>query len=160
MKELAKMLIDAHLSISSVESFTVGHFASRIGMNPGISKVYRGSIVSYQTMIKHKVVGIDQDLIDKYGVVSSQIAREMCLHGQKIFDSDICISFTGNAGPDAMEGKPVGLIYIGIAYLDHVSVFEYRLSGKREDIVEKALQLGIDNLKNEIEKNTSSACIE
>ena len=152
MNELCEFLIANNIQIASVESFTVGTFASRIGMHPGISKVYRGSVVSYQTMIKHRVLGIDQDLIDQYGVVSSQIAREMCTHGQKLFDSDVCISLTGNAGPDAMEGKKVGLIYIGIAYHDEVYTYEYELSGNRKEIVDQAIKLGCANLLKALKK--------
>lgn len=157
LDELCEMLIKENLQIASTESFTVGNFASRIGMHPGISKVYRGSVVSYQTMIKHRVLHIDQQLIDQYGVVSSQIAHAMCVQGKKLFDSDICISFTGNAGPDAMEGKKVGLIYIGIAFKDDVYTYEYELNGSRKEIVDQAIEIGVNNLmkllqqyKNEI----------
>lgn len=146
LDELCEMLIKENLQIASTESFTVGNFAARIGMHPGISAVYRGSVVSYQTMIKHRVLKIDQDLIDTYGVVSSQIARAMCVNGKKLFDSDICISFTGNAGPDAMEGKKVGLIYIGIAFKDDVYTYEYELNGDRKEIVDQAIEIGVNNL--------------
>ena len=47
----------------------------------------------------------------------------MCVNGKQILDSDVCVSFTGNAGPDAMEGKPVGLVYIGILY-QGVNIYE------------------------------------
>ena len=100
MKELAKLLIDKNYSISSVESFTVGRFAAEIGSISGISAVYKGSLVSYQTIIKEKVLNIDPLLIDQHGVVSYAIADAMVKKGQHLFDSDICISFTGNAGPD------------------------------------------------------------
>ena len=40
MEELAKFLIDNNISISSVESFTVGNFAAMLGSIPGISKFY------------------------------------------------------------------------------------------------------------------------
>lgn len=152
MDELCAFLIEHNIQIASTESFTVGHFASQIGMHPGISNVYRGSVVSYQTIIKHQVLGIDQDLIDRYGVVSSQIARAMATHGRQLFDSDVCISFTGNAGPDAMEGKPVGLIYIGIAYHDDVYTYEYHLSGNRGEIVEQAISLGCANMLKVLRK--------
>ena len=46
MDELAKALIQYNISISSVESFTVGNFAAMLGSIPGISKVYRGSLVT------------------------------------------------------------------------------------------------------------------
>lgn len=147
MEELAEILLKNNISISSVESFTVGLFANTIGSVPGISKVYKGSLVSYATEIKRDVLKIDTSIIDTYGVVSSEVARLMAINGQKMFDSELCISFTGNAGPSAMEGKPVGLIFIGIAYKDQVYTFEYRLAGSRQNIKDQALQLGIQHIK-------------
>ena len=70
----------------------------------------------------------------------------MAIQGQKLFDCDLCISFTGNAGPSAMEGKPVGLIYIGIAYQEHIHTFCYHLSGSRDDIQKQAILLGIEKI--------------
>ena len=146
MDELAQILKEKDISISSVESFTVGGFASLIGSISGISQVYRGSLVSYQTRIKRDVLHIDQKIIDNYGVVSNEVAGLMAINGQKMFDSDICISFTGNAGPTAMENKPVGLIYIGIAFFKTISTYCFQLNGSREQIREQAIYLGCNEV--------------
>lgn len=146
MEELAQLLIQRNISISSVESFTVGGFAKTIGSISGISTVYRGTLVSYQTRIKRDVLHIDEKIIDQFGVVSKEVAGLMAIQGQKMFDSDVCISFTGNAGPSAMEGKPVGLIYIGIAYGENIYTFCYRLSGSRDDIQKQAILIGIEKI--------------
>lgn len=146
MEELAQLLIQRNISISSVESFTVGGFAKIIGSISGISAVYRGTLVSYQTRIKRDVLHIDEKIIDQFGVVSKEVAGLMAIQGQKMFDSDVCISFTGNAGPSAMEGKPVGLIYIGIAYGENIYTFCYRLSGSRDDIQKQAILIGIEKI--------------
>lgn len=159
MEKLALELIERNISISSVESFTVGSFANHIGSISGISKVYRGSLVSYQTRIKRDVLHIDQQIIDTYGVVSKEVAGLMAIHGKKMFDSDICISFTGNAGPSSMEGKPVGLIYIGIAYLDVIETFEYQLSGNRDSIKNQAVLIGIEKILNILKKNQNISTI-
>lgn len=146
MDELAQLLMERHISISSVESFTVGGFAQQIGRISGISAVYCGTLVSYQTRIKRDVLHIDEKVIEQFGVVSNEVAGLMAIHGQKMFESDLCISFTGNAGPSAMEGKPVGLIYIGIAYQDNIHTFCYHLSGSRDDIQKQAILIGIEKI--------------
>ncbi len=153
MEKLGQLLIEKNYSLSSTESFTVGRFGGKIGVIPGISAVYKGTLVSYQTIIKHTVLNIDQSLIDTYGVVSRECAKQMCINGQKLFDSDICISFTGNAGPSAMEGKEVGLIYIGIAFFNQVYTYEYHLKGERLEIVNQAIDLGSQNLYQLIKEN-------
>ena len=140
MNELAQLLIQNNISIISVESFTVGNFAAMLGSVPGISKVYKGSLITYQSMTKERLLSIDHQLIEKYGVVSKEIASLMCVNGKAILDSDICVSFTGNAGPEAMEEKPVGEVYIGLNYFGQISVYRLELSGSRYDIVEKAIQ--------------------
>ncbi|MDE6952714.1 MAG: CinA family protein [Erysipelotrichales bacterium] len=146
MNELATLLKERDISIASVESFTVGAFANAIGSISGISQVYRGSLVSYQTRIKRDVLKINQDIIDTYGVVSNEIAGLMAINGKELFSSDLCISFTGNAGPTAMEGKPVGLIYIGIAYMNDIYTYCFELSGSREDIKKQAVMFGVEKI--------------
>lgn len=159
MDELAEILKKNNISISSVESFTVGAFANEIGSISGISQVYRGSLVSYQSRIKRDVLHIEQKVIDTFGVVSCEVAGLMAIHGKEMFSSDICISFTGNAGPTAMEGKPVGLIYIGIAFLDKIQTFCFELSGTREDIKKQAVLLGIEKILDILKKNDFFSCI-
>lgn len=146
MENLAFLLKLKNISISSVESFTVGGFASLIGSISGISAVYKGSLVSYQTCIKRDVLNIDQSIIDKYGVVSKEVAGLMAINGRKMFDSQVCISFTGNAGPSAMENKPVGEIHIGIAYNDYIYTYSYQFEGTREQIKNQAILAGTQKL--------------
>lgn len=152
MDELAKALIQYNISISSVESFTVGYFATMLGSIPGISKVYKGSLVTYQNETKERLLGISHDIIEKYGVVSKEIASLMCVNGKQILNSDICVSFTGNAGPDAMEGKPVGLVYIGILY-QGVNIYELKLKGTRQEIQKQAIDFVIRKLIEKIKVN-------
>lgn len=152
MDELAKILMKYNISISSVESFTVGNFAAMLGNIPGISKVYKGSLVTYQSSTKERLLGISHELIEKYGVVSKEIASLMCINGKQILDSDICVSFTGNAGPEAMEGKPVGLVYVGILY-EGVNIYELKLKGTRQEIAQQAINFAIRKLIEKIKVN-------
>ncbi len=152
MNELAELLIEKGITISSVESFTVGNFATMLGSIPGISKVYKGSLITYQSETKERLLSIDHALIEKYGVVSKEIATLMCVNGKSILDTDLCVSFTGNAGPDAMEGKPVGEVYIGIAYQD-VVVYKLNLTGSRQEIASKAVEFAEKKIIEKINEN-------
>ena len=150
MNELAELLIEKGITISSVESFTVGNFATMLGSIPGISKVYKGSLITYQSETKERLLSIDHALIEKYGVVSKEIATLMCVNGKSILD--LCVSFTGNAGPNAMEGKPVGEVYIGIAYQD-VVVYKLNLTGSRQEIASKAVEFAKKKIIEKINEN-------
>lgn len=152
MDELAELLINRKISISSVESFTVGNFAAKVGSVSGISKVYKGSLITYQNETKQRLLSIDRYIINRYGVVSKEVASLMCVNGKQILNSDICVSFTGNAGPDVMEDKAVGLVYVGIAY-EEIKVYELNLTGSREEIVKQAIDFAIRKIIRKIKVN-------
>ncbi|MCR4911958.1 MAG: CinA family protein [Bacilli bacterium] len=141
------------LSLGSVESFTGGSFASEITSVSGASHFFKGAYVTYATEEKHRLLGISWDTIDKYGVVSQEVAGEMAGHGKFLLNVDVCVSFTGNAGPEAMENKPVGEIYIGIAFRDMVQVFAYNLNGSRKEIQKQAINIAYEILEKILVKN-------
>ena len=140
------------LTLGSVESFTGGLFAREMTAVPGASKFYKGGLVTYATEEKVRLLGIPQKDVDQYGVVSKEIALQMAALGREKLNVDYCISFTGNAGPEAMENKPVGEVYIGLATPQKVEVFPYRLEGDRHKIQENAIFLAYTLLENALKK--------
>lgn len=151
--EVISLLKESGLTLGSCESLTGGLFASTVTSYSGVSSFFKGSIVSYSSLIKRDVVGISQDLIDKRGVVSHEVALEMARLSKQLLEVDIAISFTGNAGPEAMENKEVGLVYIGLAYLDKLESFEYHFEGSRNEIREQVVEAGFKLLKKYLGKN-------
>ena len=149
-EEIVSKLIEKNIRIGSAESLTGGLFSSTITSIPGVSKIFKGSIVSYSTLIKESVLKIDRETIDKYGVISHEIAEKMCRNAKEILDVDMALSFTGNAGPDAMEGKPVGRVYIGICYKDSVETYEFNFDGNREEIRHKCIEKAFELIKMKI----------
>ena len=125
MKALVELLVEKRLSISTCESFTTGLFAYELGKISGVSEAYKGSVIAYQTEIKRTVLGIDPIILEDCGVVSREVAEQMAQRGQRMFVSDICISFTGNAGPNVLEGKACGLWFACIRYRDQQFDFEF-----------------------------------
>lgn len=149
-EEINTLFREKGLTLGSVESFTGGLFAREITSVPGASKMYKGGLVTYATEEKVALLGIPQNLVDQFGVVSKEIALQMAELGRKKLNVDYCVSFTGNAGPSAMEGKPVGEIYIGIANKDKVEAFKYQLEGNRSKIQEDAIFLAFTLLDKSI----------
>ena len=69
--------------------------------------------------------------MNKYGAVSEPVAKQMAQGALKVSGADIAVSVTGIAGPDSdSTGKPVGLVYIGLADKENVWVREIRTSRK------------------------------
>lgn len=128
---LVEALKKKHLSIASCESLTAGLFAASIAEISGASSVLKGALVTYQNDIKERIAHVDEHLIDTYGVVSRECASAMAENTRRIMEADICVSFTGNAGPTAMEGKPAGLVYCAIAGPHGVALHEFCLSMER-----------------------------
>ena len=145
-KTLKEDFVNKGLTLGSVESFTGGLFASEVTKVAGASNYFKGSAITYATEEKEKILGISHDLVEKYGVVSEQIAFEMAEKGRSLLNVDICVSFTGNAGPSAMEDKPVGEIYIGISDKKQTMVYPYQLKGDRKSIQTQAISLAIEHL--------------
>lgn len=139
MIELVNTLKEHGLTISSCESFTAGLFCSKIGEVSGASSVLKGGIVTYTNEAKIRLAQVDEDVIRRYGAVSEQCVIQMARNVKEMFQSDIGVSFSGNAGPSPSEGKAVGLIYCAIAYLDNVKVFKLQLDKSRNEIRDEAV---------------------
>ena len=153
LQELGKVLIENNLTISSSESLTGGLFGAKLCEVNGISKVYKGSIVAYQDEVKIDLLHVKEETIRDYGAVSLECAYEMAKNTHSIFDTDISVSFTGNAGPSASEGKPVGLVYVGVYFLGDIEILELNLKGSREDIRNECIRVVSNKILKKIEKN-------
>lgn len=128
--EVLKKLSIAEKTLSTAESCTGGLIASTITDVPGASKVFVGGVVVYATEMKHKLLGIS-DKVFNYGVISAEMAEAMSVAVRSLTGSDYSIATTGNLGPDTMEEKPRGLIYIAVATTEKVYVKELHLQGDR-----------------------------
>lgn len=148
-----KLFREKGRTLGSVESFTGGLFAKEITSVSGASHFFKGALVTYATEEKNRLLGISYKDIDEFGVVSKEVAAQMASNGKKLLNVDYCVSFTGNAGPSAMEGKPVGEIHIGVAFLDTAQVHSYQLEGSREEIQNKAILIAFELLETLILQN-------
>ena len=114
---VGKLLIEKNISVSCTESCTGGLFAGALTDIPGISAVFERGIVTYSNRAKMEELGVSAETLERFGAVSPETAVEMADGLQKKTGSDLCVSVTGIAGPGGgTEEKPVGLVYIGIAY--------------------------------------------
>lgn len=128
---VVEKLKEKHLKVTTAESCTGGLIAKRITDISGASEIFECGIISYANEIKHRVLGVSEDDLNKFGAVSEPVAKQMAQGALKVSDADIAVSITGIAGPDSdSTNKPVGLIYIGLADKNNVWVQELRTSRK------------------------------
>lgn len=113
---IGNLLLKKNLTLSTAESCTGGKIASLITTVPGCSKWYKGSVIAYDNSLKCQVLGVDPDIIEKYGAVSEETATQMAAGVKEIFSTSYSISTSGIAGPTGgSEEKPVGTVCIAIA---------------------------------------------
>lgn len=143
VNELMSKLQEMNLTISSAESLTGGLFAEELTNISGASSVVNGGVVCYTNEVKEKVLQVRKSTLEQKGAISMETAEELATNVRKLLKSDIGISFTGVAGPNESEGKPVGTVYIGISYLDNpTKVFPLQLAGSRQGIRTRTVKYG------------------
>lgn len=129
-KSREEVLIDELRSrgqfISTAESITGGLVASSIIDVAGASDVIKESYITYSNDIKHKLLDVSYETIDKYDVVSKEVASEMLDGLKDRTNSDLCIVTTGYAH--------LGLAYAGILYKDKKYIKEIRVKGDRNKV--------------------------
>lgn len=147
-KLLIKRLKEKKLTIASSESYTGGMFASSLVDVPGASIVFLGGVVSYSIFSKEKILNVKKETIDEFDVVSKEVAKEMAKNIKNILNSDIAISFTGNAGPttDGSKKKNIGEVYIYIIYKEKEISYHLFLKGKRNKVRNDSVKFAINEL--------------
>lgn len=112
-RQVGERLKEAGLTISVAESCTGGLLAGAITDLPGSSAWFPGGIVAYSNRVKHEQLGVPEELLERFGAVSAEVAEAMAAGVRRILGTDLAVAITGIAGPDADgTSKPVGLTHI------------------------------------------------
>lgn len=130
--------------LATAESLTGGRLGDVLSAAPGASDTYLGGVVSYATEVKQKVLGVSDETVEKHGVVSAECAEEMAAGVRDLVGADYAVSTTGVAGPTTQEGKPVGLVFIGVAGPDGVRSERFEFDGDRAEIREQVVKAAVD----------------
>lgn len=150
-EQVFQLLKQQNITISTAESATGGMIASRLVNVPGISEFFREGYVTYSDDAKVKMIGVDRDLLNTYGVVSKEVAENMAVCAAKTAGTDAALSVTGVAGPDGGTIQcPVGTVYIG-CFLKGKVTAEHRLfHGDRQEVRQAATTAALELLARRI----------
>jgi len=121
-------------TLSVAESCTGGEIAHLLTTVSGSSAYFLGSVTSYARSVKEKLLGVPAELIDRHGLVSSEVAAAMAEGVRKLTGSDYAVATTGLAEKEADEwGVPGGTVWIGVASerVTRCFTFNYRNDRKR-----------------------------
>lgn len=144
-------------TLSVVESCTGGLLAHMVTSVPGSSEVFKGGIVSYTNEIKNQIAHVPWEILNQYGAVSSSTAESLATQTLKQFQTDFTLSVTGVAGPDPSEGKPVGLVYIGLAEKEQPPrIYQFQFKGSRRRIQLLAAKYALFILQQRLKKGETT----
>jgi PncC family amidohydrolase len=139
IEKLVEYLVAHKLTLALAESCTGGLLSSLLVNIPGSSAWYKGGVISYSEEAKSVLLSVDQELLRRYGAVSSEIVESMSKGVANVLNSDLSIAISGIAGPSGgTEEKPVGLVWIATRSRDAQLVQSYLFSGSRSEIRQMA----------------------
>lgn len=144
-------LIEKHLTITAAESLTGGQLQAALTSIPGASQAFMGGFVTYANYAKEKLLAISAEVIAKHGSVSEQTAILMAEQAKQKLGADVGVSLTGVAGPNSLEGQPVGTVWIGIAYRNKAGYAQkFHFPRQRKYVQARAVLTALDLVRKEL----------
>ncbi len=137
-------------TLVTAESLTGGGIGSALTAVPGSSQVYKGGVICYTDWVKARILGVPQEILDRYGAVSAETAGYLAKGVRACLEADVAVAVTGLAGPgsDAF-GNPVGTVFLAYQDRECAQVKRFRFSGDREAVrrqtVEAALNMILEH---------------
>ena len=128
-----RLLKEKGLHVAMAESCTGGLVSKRITEVSGASEVFECGICTYSNRMKQQFLHVKEKTLQKFGAVSAETAAEMAEGIRAVSGADIGVSVTGNAGPGASEGKPVGMVFVGVSSKNYTSVISLNIRRTDED---------------------------
>lgn len=154
VQQISEALVSRKATLSIVESCTGGAIAQEITAIAGASAYFKGGLIPYDTLMKTSILGVEKELIEQFNVVSIEVASQMAVKSNILFDTQYAIATTGIAGPSKGDGSDeVGTVCVAIAGPNKVVVEKFNFGNARERVILKAKNKALDMLLKEILKN-------
>ena len=144
---VGRLLKAAGKTLSAAESCTGGEISHLITSVPGSSAYYLGSVTSYAVSVKENVLDVPSETVEKFGVVSSEVAAAMAEGVRRVTGSDYAVSTTGLAGPDGDAFNPVGTVWIGVAGPKGTKTVKRHFKNDRKRNIERFAASALDFLR-------------
>jgi nicotinamide-nucleotide amidase len=148
---VGRLLLGRGWQLAVSESLTGGAVGSRVVAVPGASRYFLGDIVAYDNAAKIAVLGVPAAWIRDHGAVSAPVAEAMAHGARERFGADVAVSTTGIAGPDGgTTEKPVGLVYLGIAWPGGRVALRHQFPGQRAQVIERSVTGALDLVRRAV----------
>ncbi|MCQ2165540.1 MAG: CinA family nicotinamide mononucleotide deamidase-related protein [Bacteroidales bacterium] len=102
-------------TLAAAESCTGGMISHMITSVPGASEYYLGSVTSYAVDVKNRILGVPLEVVETYGIVSSQVAAAMAEGVRAALGSTYSVATTGWADSYGDEREPAGTVWVAVS---------------------------------------------
>lgn len=148
---VGRLLREAGATLACAESLTGGELGARITSVPGASAYFLGSAVTYTAEVKHTVLGVARETLERHGPVSRECAAEMASGARRLFGADLALALTGAAGPDPHDGAAPGSAWIALEGPGIAHQRSLRWPGDRAFVRRLAEQAALDLVRRHLE---------
>jgi len=150
--EILSLLVRRGETVAVAESLTAGLICAALTGPPGASAAFLGGVVSYATELKHRLLNVPTDLLDREGAVHPEVAAAMAEGVRLLVGSTYGLAVTGVAGPEPQDGKAVGTVHLAVSGPEgRVWHRDPRFSGTRDQIREATVNEAVDLLRDVLE---------
>jgi nicotinamide-nucleotide amidase len=151
------LLVERGETVATAESLTGGLLCGALVDVPGASQAVRGGIVAYAAEAKVSLLGVDGGLVAVRGTVDAEVAQQMASGVRRRLDATWGVSTTGVAGPDAVDGKPAGTVFIAVSGSSGARVEALHLDGGRSDVRQATVDAGLSLLLATLEEQSAAS---
>jgi nicotinamide-nucleotide amidase len=148
---VGRLLIEQGITLALAESCTgglVGHLMTDVA---GISSVFLEGVVAYSVEAKMRTLKVPEDVIQKHGQVSREVAGAMAQGVAERAGARAGIGITGIAGPGGgTPEKPVGTVHMAVFLDGKIRDKKYVLGGDRDMIKMRSARLALDLLRRTV----------
>jgi len=150
-KRVGALLKEKNKTLCTAESLTGGKIAATLVSIAGASDYYKGSFVAYDAATKISMLNVSKKTIEKYSVVSKEVALEMARGAKDKLQTNYAIAVTGNAGPTVDKNdKSLGTIFIALVSDSKEVVEEFNFGQPREKVINRTVSKSLEILQREI----------
>jgi nicotinamide-nucleotide amidase len=150
IKKVHEALLEKGLRVSLAESCTSGLVAHALTLMPGARGSFDSSMVCYSRHAKQKLLGLSEEFLNEHGTVSEETARAMAEAARKKAGTDVGLAVTGILGPETIEDREVGLVYIAISTEKETLSKRCRFKGERDEVKHDAANTALQFLYDSV----------
>lgn len=150
-EQVHQLMTERMITLATAESCTGGAIATRFTAMPGASAYFLCGLVTYSNDSKCSLLDVSADSIDRYGIVSESVARQMAEGARGRLHADYTISTTGFAGPTGGTPEaPLGTVWIAVATPTRTVCKSIHVDKNRQSVIREASDEAIRMLLNEL----------